>query len=232
MQLVGRFAALWPARYKPRVPEFEALRDVAWVERVALAFQVTLPIPVRDRLCAYLEQTALWKQRVNLTGARGAEALCEILLGDGFALAQPGLVAKGARVIDVGSGVGAPIVPLLLLRSELSAVCCEPLHVRAAFLRTLSVRLGLIERMRVEEQRLDPERPAIAFGAFDVALSRATFAPERWLGLGLELAPQVLVLTAAGEPPPAPAHARLLDTRRYRLPFSDAPRRVSAYGTR
>lgn len=211
------------------MPEFEALRDVRWVERVALAFEVTLPIPVRDRLCAYLEQTALWKQRVNLTGARGAEALAEILLADGFALAQSGLVANEARVIDVGSGVGAPIVPLLLLRSDLNAVCCEPLHVRAAFLRTLSVRLGLLERMRVEEQRLDPERPALAFGSFDAALSRATFAPERWLGLGLELAAQVLVLTAAGEALPAPAGASMLDTRSYRLPFSGAPRRVSLY---
>jgi hypothetical protein len=64
---------------------------------------------------------------------------------------------------------------------------------------------------------------------FDLSCSRATFAPERWLPLGLALAPRTLVLVAGGAPPAAPVGARLLATRGYSLPFSGASRSIAAY---
>lgn len=209
--------------------EFEAERDVPWIDRLAVAFAHELPSAARDALCVYVGLVATWNQKINLTAAREPQALCEVLLADAFALCDRALVPEAARVIDVGSGAGAPIVPLLVLRPDLSAVGLEPQHKRAAFLRTLCARLSLLGRVRVLETRIDPDQPHGLDGAFDVACSRATFAPERWLPVGLALAPRALVLVAGTEPPAAPAGARLLATRSYALPFSGASRSIAVY---
>lgn len=198
------------------------------VEQLVRAFAQT-PDPARDqRLALFLEQVAAWNRKINLTAAREPRALAEVMLADAFALAQlPGLAA-GARVLDVGTGAGAPLVPLLLLRPDLSALCIEPLQKRCTFLRMLSVRLELLERMRVQQGRIDLAQPSVP-DTFDVATSRATFAPEVWLGAGLALAERVLVMTAGGEPPAAPPAVTLEAQSSYELPFSRAPRSVFVY---
>jgi 16S rRNA (guanine527-N7)-methyltransferase len=223
------FAEGKTAGYKPIMLDFEAERDALWIDRLASAFAHQLAAPARDALCVYASLVATWNRKINLTAAREPQALCEVLLADAFALCDRTLVPEGSRVLDIGTGAGAPIVPLLLLRPDLSVVGLEPQHKRAAFLRTLCARLGLLERARVLEARIDPDRPQSPEGTFDLACSRATFAPERWLPLGLVLAPRVLVLVAGGEPPAAPPGARLLAIRGYSLPFSGASRSIAVY---
>jgi 16S rRNA (guanine527-N7)-methyltransferase len=117
-----------------------------------------------------------WNRKLDLTAAKGALAQVEVLLGDALMLANPEIVKPSARVLDVGSGAGAPAVPLLLLRPDLSATLIEPLRKRVAFLRTVQGTLGLVDRTRVLEQKLDPNAPALADAhesaklPFDVAL--------------------------------------------------------------
>jgi 16S rRNA (guanine527-N7)-methyltransferase len=208
-----------------RSPESSA----ALIEELARTYCRELPEPAQAALRDYAELVARWNRKVNLTAANEPRALAEVLFADAFVLADRELVPADARVLDVGSGAGAPIVPLLLLRRDLSALCVEPLGKRAAFLRMLSARLSLLSRMRVRETRLDPDGPIDSVESFDVACSRATFEPERWLRFGLALAPRVLVLLASASPPAPPQGARLLVTKAYALPFSGAPRRACVY---
>jgi 16S rRNA (guanine527-N7)-methyltransferase len=211
------------------VSAFDPERDAARIDRLARALGAELGADVRASLAAYVALVATWNRKVNLTAARDAEAQVEVLLGDACVLSAAQIVAPSARVLDVGSGAGAPIIPLLLLRPDASALCLEPLGKRATFLRTASARLGLLPRMRVQEARLDLDAPP-AFGeAFDLACSRATFAPERWLEVGLRLAPRVLVMTASAAPPAPPPGSSLAYEHAYELPFSRAPRRASVY---
>ena len=82
-------------------------------------------------------------------------------------------------------------------------------------------------RVQVVEAKLDLDQPRAlveAHGEVQVALARATFAPDVWLPLGRALAPRTLVLTAQEEPPPG---ADL--TVRYAVPSSGAKRVISAY---
>jgi 16S rRNA (guanine527-N7)-methyltransferase len=211
------------------VQRFSSEHAPALIAELALELSRDLPGPARDELGVYVELVARWNRKVNLTGASDDRALVEILLADAFVLTDRALVPEGARVLDVGSGAGAPIVPLLALRPDLSALCVEPLAKRAAFLRMLSARLSLLPRMRVREARIDPDRPEGLGEAFELASSRATFEPERWLRLGLSLAPRVLVLLGSAAPPQAPPGARLLLAERYALPFSRTPRVACAY---
>jgi hypothetical protein len=90
--------------------------------------------------------------------------------------------------------------------------------------------LGLAQRVRVHEQRIDPEAPsAPGLPPPTLACSRATFPPARWLALGLRLAPSVLVLVARESLPEAPRPARLAAERRYVLPGSGAQRAIGLY---
>src|SRR5262245_7384559 len=129
--------------------------------------------------------------------------MVEVMICDGVVLAKDDVIPTGSRCVDVGSGAGAPAVPLALLRGDLKLTLVEPLRKRVAFLRTVLGALGLVGRVSVLERKLDPEAPGLPEAPYDVALSRATFAPELWLTAGLALAPRILVLLAGQQPPAA-----------------------------
>jgi len=173
-----------------------------------------------------------WNAKMNLTAAREPGALVEVLFADALMLADPALIPEGARLADVGSGAGAPALPLLLMRPDLRGTLVEPLRKRVAFLRTAVGTLDLAARTRILESRVDPAAPgggdSLGVGPQDLALSRATFAPEEWLRVGLLLAPRVLVLTA-GAAPPCPVGAQVAAQVDYTLPSSGARRRVTAF---
>lgn len=209
---------------------FEAARDLDEVTRLAEALRVPVASEAPARLAAFAELVARWNARINLTAARTAEQLCEVLFADALVLASELLVPRDARVLDVGSGAGAPAVPLALLRPDVSLVLVEPLRKRVAFLRTAVGTIdGLAGRVDVRGERLDVGAPSVAGSPFDVAMARATFAPSVWLPLALGLASRALVLTANEAPPDAPDGARLVHEERYVLPRTGAARTITAY---
>jgi 16S rRNA (guanine527-N7)-methyltransferase len=210
------------------VSQDEPAPELALIEQLASQLDRDAAALPGAELARYLREVGSWNRKINLTAAREPRALCEVLLADALVLADATASLAGARIIDVGTGAGAPIVPLLLVRPDLSALCVESLRKRATFLRTLSAKLGLLDRMRVHEARIDLGRPGHA-ESFDLACSRATFAPDAWLAAGLALAPRALVMTASQPPPQAPPGSALESTVAYRLPFSGASRRISIY---
>lgn len=196
----------------------------------SLAHSLGRPVPDRalDGLAAFAELVCTWNARMNLTAARTPEALAEVLCADALVLSDPEFVARDVRVVDVGSGAGAPAVPLLVLRPDLRATLVEPLRKRVTFLHTAVGALDLASRARVLESRIDPAAPSVEGGPFDVAISRATFAPGEWLAIGARLARRVLVLLAQDAPPAAPPGLAVERSTDYRLP-SGAPRRVAVF---
>jgi 16S rRNA (guanine527-N7)-methyltransferase len=139
------------------------------------------------------------------------------------------LFPQNARLVDIGSGAGAPALPLMVLRADLSGVLVEPRRKRVAFLRTAVGSLGLTDSAEIREGRIEPDSPQVQGQPFDVAISRATFTPEVWVAIGSRLSRRTLVLTAGAEPPAPPAGVARGESRTYRLPGSGAPRRVTAY---
>jgi 16S rRNA (guanine527-N7)-methyltransferase len=215
--------------YNSSVAEgFKLARDRAHIERLAQAFRTPLLPAAIDTLGRYVELVATWNRKLDLTAATQSAALAEVLLADAFLLASNDVVPAHSRCVDVGSGAGAPALPLALLRGDLSLTLVEPLRKRVAFLRTALGTLQLVSRVKVIEQKLDPEQPAVAEAPFDVAMSRATFAPELWLAAGAQLAPRTLVLLAQQAPPVA-AGTALDRVVSYTLPFSGAERKIAIY---
>jgi 16S rRNA (guanine527-N7)-methyltransferase len=207
---------------------FKLERDRSQVERLAQAFRVSLLPNAVDTLGRYVELVATWNRKLDLTAAKQTQALVEVLLADAFILAAEDLVPTRSRCIDVGSGAGSPAIPLALMRGDLQLTLVEPLRKRVAFLRTVVGTLQLVTRVRVIEQKIEPESVAEPEEAFDVAMSRATFAPEVWLPVGVKLAPRTLVLLAQQTPPSA-AGATLDRLVSYTLPSNGAERKVGIY---
>jgi 16S rRNA (guanine527-N7)-methyltransferase len=176
----------------------------------------------------YFEVVQAWSSRTDLTAARTDAELAEILFLDAAQVIAAGWSAPSASLVDIGAGVGAPTIPILLSDQTLCGTLVEPRRIRTAFLRTAVGTVGIAGRTTVLEQRIDPSNPRVDGAPFSVALSRATFSPDEWLGVGAQLADEVWVLTAGGEVT-APAGLRLERRLDYVVPSSGAPRAILAY---
>jgi len=177
---------------------------------------------------AYFDIAQSWDARTDLTSARSDTELAEILFLDAAQVIRGEWIEGPVSLVDVGAGVGAPTIPILLADATLHATLVEPRRIRTTFLRTAAGALGLSNRTTMLEQKVDPANPIVDGTPFGIALSRATFAPKDWLPIGAQLADEVWVLTAGTdvEPPADLVLTRRLD---YRVPSSRAPRSILGY---
>ena len=172
----------------------------------------------RHQLVRWLDLVVAWSERVDLTAARDADTLADLLLADAAVLASTHLTGS---VIDVGSGVGAPAIPLTILLPALSLTLVEPRQRRASFLRT---SIGTLERPDIDllRKRSMEVQAEIA----DVAMSRATLPPPLWLREGARLAKNaVWVFLGQDEPPQLPTWHADLDLS-YEWPLTGGRRRA------
>ncbi|MBX3230513.1 MAG: 16S rRNA (guanine(527)-N(7))-methyltransferase RsmG [Labilithrix sp.] len=186
-----------------------------------LLAEAGVPEARRDAIARWLDLVRTWNARIDLTAAKGDRELVDLMVADALVLATK--IADGARVVDVGSGAGAPGFALALLRPDLKVTLVEPLAKRVSFLRTA---IGTLARTDVELVRAKADDVVKERGrAFDVAISRATLPPPEWLPVGLSLAPVVWTLLARDEPPASP-NATLDDDLTYTWPLGGAGRRA------
>jgi len=177
---------------------------------------------------AFFDVVQSWDARTDLTSARTDTELAEILFLDAAQVIGAAWLEPSASLVDIGAGVGAPTIPLLLSDETLRATLVEPRRIRTAFLRTAAGGLGIARRATMLEQKVDPAKPVVEGAPFNIALSRATFSPEEWLPIGAELAEEVWVLTA-GTDVEAPGDLRLDRRLDYEVPSSGASRSILAY---
>jgi 16S rRNA (guanine527-N7)-methyltransferase len=178
-----------------------------------------------------------WNAKIDLTAARTDDELVDLMLADACVLARH--VPSGARVVDVGSGAGAPGLALSLLRPDLRVTLVEPLAKRVSFLRTVVGRSATANGGGAGARAVSAPPPRVHRGkgedlvgkeSFDVAVSRATLAPEDWLSLGCRLAPHgsVWVLLAQRSAPDGKGWEVDVDVT-YRWPLTDVERRAVCY---
>jgi 16S rRNA (guanine527-N7)-methyltransferase len=177
------------------------------------------------RVYTWLDLLVTWNAKMDLTAARSEAELCDLMLADAFALSSR--VAPDARVVDIGSGAGAPGLPLALLRPDLKVTLVEPLSKRVSFLRTV---IGSVGRLDIDVRRARVEE--IAPGdAWDVAISRATLAPEAWLSAarGLVGVGGTIWVLLAREEAPSAEGTELVETFEYEWPNQSQTRRAARY---
>ncbi len=192
---------------------------------LAKALGATLETRAQADIGVWLARLQEWNARTNLTAARSPEELVDLMLADALVLARG--TPKGARLVDIGAGAGAPGLALALVRRDLEVTLVEPLGKRASFLRTV---IGATDRHDIAIERVRGEALPLRH-RWDAAVSRATLSPAAWLDLGTKLvAPGGAVwVLVAGEDPPAHARAALERDYAYTWPLTGAPRRLLGY---
>jgi 16S rRNA (guanine527-N7)-methyltransferase len=157
---------------------------------------------------------------LELTAARSADELVDLLLADALAIAGAQAPSKGERWLDVGSGVGAPGIPLaLLLPVKMTLV--EPREKRVAFLRTA---VGTLSRSDIAVSRTRSD--VFPDASCEVAVSRATLPPQEWVTEGARLATKSVWLLLAKAGLPELGTQRVLADIRYQWPLTGALRRA------
>jgi 16S rRNA (guanine527-N7)-methyltransferase len=211
-------------------PRLQRPREGWPLARAAGILGYALPAGALEPISLWLDRLTEWNARVDLTAARGADELVDLMLVDALILSTR--VPVGARVVDVGTGGGAPGLALAFLRPDLSVTLVEPLGKRGAFLRSV---IGAANRIDVTLLGKTGEALARSGAeAWDVALSRATLPPAAWLALAARLlAPRGSAwVFLARESAPTLEDMTQSDALGYAWPLTGAERRLVRYEKR
>ena len=183
---------------------------------------------VCERWVRYADLAKEWGRKMDLTAPGTIREQHELLFLDAFTILSSGMSPEGGSIVDVGAGVGAPTIPLLMAKEQPRAVLVEPRRKRVAFMRYVIGAQKLHTRAVVLEERVSIDTPQVAEMPFDLALSRATFAPHVWIDVGASLAKEVIVMIGRAD---VPEHARLKRSQRvdYEVPSTGSPRSLLLY---
>lgn len=119
-----------------------------------------------------------WNRSINLSAASTKAEIWEHV--EDSLHVVPHLAGR-ARVLDVGSGGGFPVVVAAIECPDSEFVSLEPVHKKHAFLRTAARELRLAN-LEARAERLEDHTAH----DYDAAMSRATFDLAEWLTLGRE----------------------------------------------
>lgn len=136
---------------KRREADSEAFRRA--LESHAGIFQVEPSALEAERLGDYFLMVVEWNPRLHLVAPCSAEEFAVRHVLESL-IALPYL-ETGARVVDVGSGAGLPIIPCLIMRRDLSATLIEASPKKAIFLREALRLIEARERAEVVARRFE-----------------------------------------------------------------------------
>jgi 16S rRNA (guanine527-N7)-methyltransferase len=197
----------------------QALRDHA------AEFRIQLAADNIKRLTNYYELLLKWNDRLHLVAPCSPEEFATRHVLESLLLLAH--LPEDARVIDVGSGAGLPIIPCLIVRADLRVTLVESSSKKAVFLREALRDVKSPEPAAVKAARFEqteaPEADFVACRALDrfqellpALIKWAPTASTLLLFAGEELRKQVEIL--------------LPNAKAERIPTSD--RRYLIVGTR
>ena len=96
---------------------------------------------MQDRLDVYTHEVLRFRKALNLTSISDASAFHRRFIQPSVAL--QGWLPDTGRLLDIGSGMGVPGIPLLIVKPDLQGVLVERRKKRAEFLRHLGRVLDL-----------------------------------------------------------------------------------------
>jgi 16S rRNA (guanine527-N7)-methyltransferase len=139
----------------------------------------------RQRLARYIELVAQYDSTAHLTGYTTVDRLVAELIVEGARLIDLGLLEKGSRVVDLGSGNGSPVIPLAVLNPKASYTAIESNQRKSTFLVIVGAELGLsnfnVSAMPVEQHIKTPHE------TYACVTSRAFMPPAKLLPLAKKL---------------------------------------------
>jgi 16S rRNA (guanine527-N7)-methyltransferase len=173
---------------KSPVTEFRAV-----LETDAPSYRIALTANDLDKLSKYYELLNAWNSRLHLVAPSSPRVFATRHVLESLLLLDH--LPAGARIADVGSGAGLPIMPCLIMRPDIHAILIEASKKKAIFLREALNATTTSERATVISERfenIDP--PKVGF-----VTSRALERFEQMLPQLLTWAPAATLLLFGGE---------------------------------
>lgn len=140
------------------------------VEACLKSLEITYELSQAQALVTFCETLLKWNATYNLTTITDASSVLTLHVADSLTLVPKvkEFAPAAKRVLDVGSGGGLPVVPLAVMRPDLSVSAVDTVKKKAVFLRQAGVMCRLrnftVYNDRVEKLSLPP---------FDVITNRA-----------------------------------------------------------
>ena len=119
----------------------------------ASTYDVTLTLEAITGLSRYYELLSLWNSRVHLVAPCSAEEFATRHILESLVLLKH--LPLAANIAEVGAGGGLPIVPCLIVRSDLRAILIESSQKKAVFLREALTHTGVSSRASVINERFE-----------------------------------------------------------------------------
>jgi 16S rRNA (guanine527-N7)-methyltransferase len=170
-------------------------------ERLGLGARIALGRSLTEgetaALLGYCDLIRSWSRVHRLVGSDEIIWLIDNVVLDSLLFVR--LLPAGARsLVDIGSGVGAPGIPIAVVRPELDVTLAEARQRRASFLSTSIRELRLLGCVVFDGRAEDlaTRRPR----QFDAAVSRCAGPPASIRRLAAELVRPGGVLVVSGTP--------------------------------
>ena len=103
-------------------------------------FDLDLPAETVTRLGEYYSLLTRWNERLHLVAPCSPEEFATRHVFESLLLLKH--LPDGAKIADIGSGAGLPIIPCLIARQDLTATLIESSQKKSVFLREALKQLG------------------------------------------------------------------------------------------
>jgi 16S rRNA (guanine(527)-N(7))-methyltransferase RsmG len=123
------------------------------LETEAVNYGVELQSAAIDSLVSYYELLNAWNPRLHLVAPASAREFATRHVLESLLLLNH--LPRNARVADVGSGAGLPIIPCLIARDDIRAVLFESSKKKAVFLSEALGLTGISTRATVLAERFE-----------------------------------------------------------------------------
>jgi len=126
------------------------------------SYEVDLSPETESRLGDYFILLSRWNNRLHLVAPCSPEEFATRHILESLLCLR--FLTANARVADIGSGAGLPIIPCLLARPDVTATLIESSQKKSVFLREALNQLGMLPRAKIVARRFEEvETPAVDF---------------------------------------------------------------------
>jgi len=143
-----------------------------------------------DLMAGHARELMVWNKKINLTAIRDVAQIAEKHFLDAVSvspLLNNGSLAKGYRIMDMGTGGGFPAIPLKILNPDMELTMVDSVRKKTNFLNHVVRSLGLEDicavHARVEDLANDPTHVR----GYDAVISRGFADLEKFVGLALPM---------------------------------------------